>query len=43
LRTYGLLGDARTAALGSADGGIDWLCAPSFDGDPVFGALLGCP
>ncbi len=38
---YGLLGDTRTAALVSADGAVDWLCAPAFDGDPVFGALLG--
>src|SRR5919205_1723868 len=43
LADYGLLGDTRTAALVSADGGIDWLCAPAFDGDPVFGARLGGP
>jgi GH15 family glucan-1,4-alpha-glucosidase len=40
---YGLLGDTRTAALVSAAGSVDWLCAPAFDGDPVFGALLGGP
>ncbi|WP_211879417.1 glycoside hydrolase family 15 protein [Pseudarthrobacter albicanus] len=40
---YGLLGDTRTAALVSADGAVDWLCAPAFDGEPVFGALLGGP
>ncbi|MEC5193080.1 MULTISPECIES: glycoside hydrolase family 15 protein [unclassified Arthrobacter] len=43
LADYGLLGDTRTAALVSADGGIDWFCAPTFDGDPVFGSLLGGP
>src|SRR6478735_9953175 len=43
LADYGLLGDTRTTALVSADGGIDWLCAPTFDGEPVFGALLGGP
>ena len=40
---YGLLGDTRTAALVSADGSVDWLCAPAFDGEPLFGALLGGP
>jgi GH15 family glucan-1,4-alpha-glucosidase len=40
---YGLLGDTRTAALVSAEGSVDWLCAPAFDGDPLFGALLGGP
>jgi hypothetical protein len=29
LAHYGLLGDTRTA-----DGGNDWLCAPTFDGEP---------
>src|SRR5215831_17202339 len=38
---YGLIGDTRTAALVSSDGGIDWMCAPHFDGDPLFGRLVG--
>ena len=38
---YGLIGDTRTAALASSDGSIDWMCAPTFDGEPVFGALVG--
>lgn len=38
---YGLVGDTRTAALVSAKGSVDWLCTPAFDGEPLFGALLG--
>lgn len=40
---YGLLGDTRTAALVSSNGSLDWMCAPAFDGEPIFGALLGGP
>jgi GH15 family glucan-1,4-alpha-glucosidase len=40
---YGLLGDTRTAALVSSDGAIDWMCAPHFDSDPLFGRLVGGP
>lgn len=43
LAEYGLLGDTRTAALVSAAGSVDWLCVPAFDGEPLFGALLGGP
>ncbi|MGC5053324.1 glycoside hydrolase family 15 protein [Micromonospora sp. DT48] len=38
---YGLLGDTRTAALVAGDGGLDWLCVPRFDGEPLFGRLVG--
>jgi len=38
---YGMLGDTRTAALVSSKGSVDWMCAPAFDGEPIFGALLG--
>ena len=41
--SYGLLGDTRTAALVSDGGAIDWLCVPRFDGEPLFGRLVGGP
>lgn len=41
IEDYGLLGDTRTAALVSSQGAIDWMCVPHFDGDPLFGRLIG--
>lgn len=38
---YGLLGDTRVAALVSSHGSLDWMCVPRFDGEPIFGRLLG--
>jgi GH15 family glucan-1,4-alpha-glucosidase len=41
IEEYGLVGDTRTAALIAADGAIDWLCIPSFAGQPIFARMIG--
>lgn len=38
---HALLSDARTAALVTSDGRIDWLCLPRFDSEAVLTSLLG--
>jgi GH15 family glucan-1,4-alpha-glucosidase len=41
IEDYGLIGNTYTCALVSRSGSIDWLCAPRFDSDACFTALLG--
>src|SRR4029078_8113907 len=38
---YGLIGNTYTCALVSRAGSIDWMCAPRFDADACFSALIG--
>jgi len=41
IEDYGLIGNTFTAALVSRSGSIDWLCAPRFDSDACFAAIIG--
>jgi GH15 family glucan-1,4-alpha-glucosidase len=37
---HGMVGDLQTAALVTAQGVVDWWCAPRFDSPSIFAALL---
>jgi GH15 family glucan-1,4-alpha-glucosidase len=41
IEDYGLIGNTYTCALVSRSGSIDWLCAPRFDSDACFAAIIG--
>ncbi len=41
LREYTLLADGRRGALVGPRGDICWMCAPSWESDAVFSALIG--
>ncbi|WP_441247559.1 glycoside hydrolase family 15 protein [Kitasatospora sp. McL0602] len=43
LRDYALLADGRRGALVGPRGDIVWMCAPAWDSDAVFSALIGGP
>ena len=41
LREYALIADGERGALVGPRGDIAWMCAPRWDSDAVFSALLG--
>ena len=40
IENYGIIGNARSAALVGMDGSIDWYCFPHLDSPTIFAALL---
>jgi GH15 family glucan-1,4-alpha-glucosidase len=40
IEKHGTIGDRRTAAVIAADGTLDWLCLPDYNGKSVFSSLL---
>ena len=41
IEEYGYISNLHTGALISRGGSVDWLCAPRFDSEAIFAALLG--
>jgi GH15 family glucan-1,4-alpha-glucosidase len=41
LQHFGMIGNAKTAALIGERGSLEWLCWPDFDSEACFAALLG--
>jgi alpha,alpha-trehalase len=40
LSSYAFLSDTHTGALVGADGAVEWMCTPQFDGPSAFGRVL---
>jgi GH15 family glucan-1,4-alpha-glucosidase/NAD(P)-dependent dehydrogenase (short-subunit alcohol dehydrogenase family) len=40
IEKHAVVGDRRTAAMVAADGTLNWMCLPNYDGGNVFGSLI---